>query len=681
MPKANRVPRQPTESIPATSPFLFLLGHFGVGDWRIPYLSTNMSFSAAAADLRTTSDIPNDDAIPWTVEELFQRDIDWKRVEQQIVPYLRNERAPQFFNSLTVALLPFDPNTQRLLDGYDDGVQWKVPESNDPADFASTLEVGPVRLSFFDEVEQGRPLPAVGVAQWNKDQVYGVAIDGQHRLAAIKNVVMRKPGSDSVKDSQVSVILLLLDARLGFQAPEDKPVVELLRSLFIDLNKHAKTVSRARQILLDDRDPHAKCVRSLLAGALRGDTDELLACGDDYPRLPLALVDWHSEQAKFDKGPYIATVLGVDSIANLVLGTKPIRDFTDYAAIKKQLRGLSRNLIISLQKAIERVEEYDRNTQIPFTYGPDELDLIATGFAEHWNEALLILFTGLGPYGRLIELRQTLGTYGLAWQEWYRLYSRKSRPGISETGKDAADYNSFIDKLMVGDPPVSEASFLDKLHEIEEAKEETPLAFAVVFQKAMFMAYLRLVGLPPVASAELNEALTDLDLEPTFDDVDYEFDDDEVNEVEETSDATDELGNNEERARRFVGTLNDALDPDYLDVSARLDDGEYLWGGSLRKVDGGIDFTQTAAARASDLLLLLGFIAYAKGEVGFDQIWATLRDGSGALAGAQRAINRMSGPDGLGGRLLAGQDLDFDEGAAAAAVKSRLKALWDRLCE
>jgi hypothetical protein len=42
----------------------------------------------------------------WSIEELFQRDISWDRIEDELVKYLKNENQAQFFNALTIALLP-----------------------------------------------------------------------------------------------------------------------------------------------------------------------------------------------------------------------------------------------------------------------------------------------------------------------------------------------------------------------------------------------------------------------------------------------------------------------------------------------------------------------------------------------------------------------------------------------
>ncbi|NDB68928.1 MAG: hypothetical protein EB015_13155, partial [Methylocystaceae bacterium] len=76
-----------------------------------------------------------------------------------------------------------------------------------------------------------------------------------------------------------------------------------MRKLFIDLNKHAQKVSRARQLLLDDREPLALAIRKTIGADLNlkptGATEHGLPIGADgefQTRLPLELVDWHGEQ-------------------------------------------------------------------------------------------------------------------------------------------------------------------------------------------------------------------------------------------------------------------------------------------------------------------------------------------------------------------------------------------------
>lgn len=675
------VPKAPKEAVPSSAPLICLSGRFGIGKWQVPYLTTNMSFSAAARDLKTASDIPNDDEIPWKVEELFQRDIDWGNVDK-ITSYLSDEENPQFFNSITVALLPFDANSQRLVEGFDAPVEWAPPEFDVTYPFEMT--VGPVSLGFWEEPDPSGQIPAIAVARWNLEQVYGVAIDGQHRLAAIRAATQKHVGADRYKNSRVSVILLLLDERVGFKAPEERPVVELLRSLFIDLNKHAKIVSRPRQILLDDRDPHALCVRTLMAGTL-SDSIASLEPIDAFqpPRLPLSLVDWHSENYnKVDKGPYLTTVLGLDGLVNLILGSRPLSDYTDYGAIRRQLKLLQRNVGVDLSLALERVDQYDADSQRPFSYTQSELESISKSFEETWNAALIALLTEFGPYARLIEQREELQSYSLSWQHWYRLRSRIDSPGGSNV-HDKSEYEGYLDELIKGQHPIGEKTLLGSLRSIEATKNEVPLAFAVVFQRAVFIAFTRLMGVADVAAAELANALWNFALNPDFEDsADDELIGELENDVEEGEDEVS-MGDALERARSFIEVLNRALDPEYLEVSARTEsERAYIWGGSLRKPDGTIDFTQAAANRAADLLLLLAFLGYAQnGEHSFDGVWGTLLEGKGSLAPAKAAITRQSKPEGLGGRVLTAQDLDPDEGAAMAEVRRRVEALWERLRE
>lgn len=303
--------RRTVVDVPATPHFDFLYGAFELSKWRIPYFSTTMTVEEAAESLNLTAEMPGAETIRWRLDELFQRDIDWPRVERQVLPYLRNAEQPQFFNSITVALLPYNDSTAELQESFHGDYEWSPPPLVASATpYAKALEVGPVSLGFWDNWQ----LPSddgirSGRLRWNHRQIFGVAIDGQHRLAALKMLAQNTHHGAGTGDTRVPVILLLFAPELGFGSPEENSQVELLRMLFIDLNKHAETVSRARQILLDDRDPHAVCVRRLVSDQLSDDIADLTAA---VPRLPLSLIDWHSEQAKFDTGPYISTVLGLD---------------------------------------------------------------------------------------------------------------------------------------------------------------------------------------------------------------------------------------------------------------------------------------------------------------------------------------------------------------------------------
>ena len=47
----------------------------------------------------------------WDIRDLFQRDVDMSRVDQSILPYLKDPTKVKFFNPLTLVLLPVDVTT------------------------------------------------------------------------------------------------------------------------------------------------------------------------------------------------------------------------------------------------------------------------------------------------------------------------------------------------------------------------------------------------------------------------------------------------------------------------------------------------------------------------------------------------------------------------------------------
>ena len=248
-----------------------------------------MSLNDAAQYLRLVNEMPGAASMNWRIEELFQRDIEWARVERKIVPYLKSQDQPQFFNSITIALLPIRDNS---LGGFVTDGTWAAPPLENEGNFDGRVrQFGPISCGYWaDWTDPGDDGARLGQLCWNVEQVCGVAIDGQHRLAGIKQLV--GPGADVYRQSSVPVLLVVMHPDLGFNRGASRDsLIDMMRRLFIDLNKHARTVSRARQILLDDRDPASICVRAIVGSELRTGAEQLQ---ESPPVLPLSLVDWHS---------------------------------------------------------------------------------------------------------------------------------------------------------------------------------------------------------------------------------------------------------------------------------------------------------------------------------------------------------------------------------------------------
>lgn len=685
----SATPFVPEVEVPATNTMNFLAGAFALGKWRIPYFSTTLSFREAADDLVLTNEMPGTDKIRWTVSELYQRDIDWARVQNDILKYLIDTDQPQFFNSITVALLPFSERDSEPASSFGTNIDWHAPRLPNQASYSKVLSVGPITLGFFNDwTSYNDRAFQLGVIRWNPDQVHGVAIDGQHRLAAIKEFVRK----GYTTEGRIPVLILLLDPAVGFEAPEATDMTTMLRRLFIDLNKHAEKVSRARQILLDDRDPISRCVRAFIADQLSPDIYELET---HPPRFPLSLIDWHSEQAKFNEGPYLTTVLGVDWIVSTLLGQKTIQDLTAYDKIRDQIRSLCYRLEITMPEALERVDAA-QDQERPFSYSEDELNQIAAGFSKSWNAPLAHLLTGLTPYEELIQLRSVDGSLSLEWQTWYRL-TIAAKDGSDHSGQELRDH---MHRLLIQEPPVPARKLEGPLESIDALKKDN-LAFNVAFQRAYIEAFSMFsqftdADLDLVAEwgADTRIDLDDVsmesreDLDPEDVGSDYGFDDESASSV----DAPATIGREMDRSRRFVDALNRVLEvlPSFMDVrcEVRANQGRVaLWSGTLRNPEGGIDFALAASKRASDLLFLISSLVEiqktAEGqEWGFDDVWAELTDSSEwsffkkMLWASKRLWSRETS---MGGRILSAREEDFSVPASQEELRIRLEAIWELL--
>lgn len=681
--------------IPATPHFDFLYGRYKLSSWAIPYFSTTMSMRAAASSLGLSADFPGSDAVKWKLDELYQREIDWPRVERRIVPYLSAMDGPQFFNSLTIALLPVDRDLVGSPQLFSSDFPWSPPTLLDEKRFAKILPVGPICCGFWNSWEDFSQAEAkTGQIRWNSDQVFAVALDGQHRLAAIQQFVAggrysSVAASDRVDETSIPVIFVVLDPAFGYVSPTNRPVVDVLRVIFIDLNKHAKIPSRARQILLDDKDPASVCVRALVGPALSNDLAELQA---EPPRIPLSLVDWHTEQAKFDQGPYVTTILALDWAITELTGAKPVQDLMDYNAFYRQLKALRAALDLDLSAAMARLGEYKQSASRPFSLleGEDDNEIarIAAAFQQLWNPVFVKLLTEFAPYRDLIERRSSEGALMLDFSNWYRL--RYQRQQDKFAGRATKDYDRFLGRLDARTPPIAEPQLSESLERIEHYKYGN-LAFNVVFQRAYFLAFNEF---SKIKIEHLDEILSsngvDVDFDVDFDEVDA-ADEDNSDPIDSDPAPTEDVPETLVAADNFVRSMNALVDavPDILHVDCDFEtpggDTRRFWLGTFLKAESGIDFTQGASLRGAELLFwaaavqTFGGVADPDNRVNFDGFWNTVAHPASGLAGRiRRSIDRFA--KGAGKRILAADGIyDAETERAREEARIRLRWLWAQL--
>lgn len=677
--------RVSASSLRKTRNFDFLFGRYSLSDKAIPYFQVSMNFKDASDYLELIDNLPGSSSINWRVEELFQRDIDWDRVHRGLVPYLSDSERPQFFNSLTIALIP---RKGVKLHGYSKDIRWNPPQLENREAFEKIFTSGPISIGYWEcWNEIGQDSAKIGQLSWNQDEVVAVAIDGQHRLAAIKEITQQ----NTLKNASVPVILLVFDEGLGFNGTETtyRSTIQILRRLFIDLNKNARTVKRARQILLDDRDPVSICVRMIVDNQLKKGLDDLYS---EPAKLPLTLVDWHTEQAKFEDGPYLTTILGLDWIVSQLLNIKPVESGVDYTRLGRNIKSLRRSLDIDLNKAIKRLEECEKlEKPFNFTDGEDdpkdnELDLIAKGFEKTWVGPIIKIISEFIPYKELIDLRKVSETLCPEFANWYSLRVNIANTH-SKTNYLKARMNNLEDELKNRDEdPIYIGNYIDSLQEFTMLKIEQKLAYTVVFQRALFLAFKSFAIIKDEYAPVTSFNDEDLDI---LDESDFEDDIDQEEEI-----CVDQVQSEnlllDRRTEEFIDALNriykqepGIMDPNHEYYIFETNMSERFWQGSLCHPDGTMDYSQAASIRGSDLILsiaIMSLIFKHQRPSDFEELYQkTLDSTTGLYTRLNYSLRSMSKQNSIADRILKTREIPDSgrtEEECRKIIRPRLEWLW-----
>ena len=203
-----------------------------MGDW--DYYIVKMRMREVAAEVKFGSQVHND----FTLDQAIQRTIKESRVKREIVTYLTG-RKDRFFASLVVAAVGGSPKF------------YPVSIAEDPQ-FAVFADEESIEQSF-------------GVLRFSGSQNY-YALDGQHRLKAIKTLLQPEDESERVdpptgfENEEISVLMVI--------RPADSNEQEWLasyRRLFSSLNRYAKPTDHDTNIIMDEDDTFAILTRRLIA--------------------------------------------------------------------------------------------------------------------------------------------------------------------------------------------------------------------------------------------------------------------------------------------------------------------------------------------------------------------------------------------------------------------------------
>ena len=445
-----------------TKPLLFIPGKYTLSQvGQVPYFSAVMPLQDLVNQIKLVEDIPEEARITWSLEELFQREIDWKRVKDELIDgYLKVQNKLNFFNSLTIALLP--RKGSKIEDDYG------KPEYSPPTIYENwrKIDAGNVRVELnLDE--------SMGMLRWHEKKIFPVAIDGQHRLAALKRYCDGLTSEDSPElNTKIPLIFLILDDRVGFEQEQGKSLIRTLREIFIDLNKHAREVAQSRIILLDDLNIQSFCVRTLLADNVKDSSQGIL---------PLSMVTWRKDDAKFDTGHSVTTVVNLKEIVDSCLagasldGTSAfeeneVKKYVSLIKGKLELRKEVQDNINNHLRSCTKREE-------PFSFTKEHLDAFKEAFRSQWAPRIVQVFREFAPYEKYLSTAEEIGAID-GMLASYLLLSEENREKFEESEKNR-DKN-FIPHDKIHAP-------LAKLQD----KKENEWAFYVVFQKALFINFFQ----------------------------------------------------------------------------------------------------------------------------------------------------------------------------------------------
>lgn len=382
----------------------------------LPYFMCSMELNRAIDELSVSEQIPASLSNRWSLSELVQRELDHDRIKHDLVNgYIADEQKIVFFNALTVVLMPKENGV--LSTAFSEPLASPpIPWRQDDADDGAWAAHGEERIDFGGV--QYLPVGNQARLRWDRKLVEPLVVDGQHRLEGLRSF-RRDFRGGTLKESEerttIPVIFLLLSAKCGFVDPTNsRELRSVSRELFTDLNKNARVVDQARELVLDDFSIEPRCVRSLV-------TDEAAQDDPSHERIPLSLVRWQEENARFDSSYYINSIINLESLVSLVLGLKTPRDPMDKDEVFVFIQsvndsiglrspgGSGRELRNERGKSLKGVYESqyideDNQAVAPFSRLPGSfLEAAVANFATLHRPWLLCLLTKHTPYAKVLE--------------------------------------------------------------------------------------------------------------------------------------------------------------------------------------------------------------------------------------------------------------------------------------
>lgn len=349
-----------------------------------------------------------------TFDELVQRDLDDSRVAHDLIPYILddNDESARFFPPILAVLAPSNSSNKGISDYY-------------PPISGSGNNIDSEGLYKFNSISIDGNESPLGAIEYNRQRSKFVIVDGQHRamaILALHRQLNNEWGDNSfqayydhlevnesdLKNIELPVCVLFMpELTENNKKFVDKQITlnTVCREIFLAVNKNAKKVSKAREILLDDEDLAARMMRRTLT-SLKDRSDESnslsrvysFSYGDD---------DGDAKQVLSGKFEYSSAVfLHKLHLANIFANSEAFRfdkkiDITD----GRRLKNSDRASELLLGTSLENYDKVSRLSGKQYTHS--DVQELVSKLGSLTDSILLNLYDGFIPYKiQNMELRK-----------------------------------------------------------------------------------------------------------------------------------------------------------------------------------------------------------------------------------------------------------------------------------
>jgi hypothetical protein len=160
----------------------------------------------------------------WPVRDLFQRDVDNDRITDSLLPYLQDAEKIKFFNPLTLTVLPMHQDTDSILTRMPRVVEYSQQDENG-------REWVHLERETYYQVRWVSGHPQFALLEWSDVRTRLVAIDGQHRLSALKRFLRDEEEAARQNFMKWRIPIVIVSFRAGPERAEPPSVLVVRQSL------------------------------------------------------------------------------------------------------------------------------------------------------------------------------------------------------------------------------------------------------------------------------------------------------------------------------------------------------------------------------------------------------------------------------------------------------------------